>query len=337
MFELRCSVRGCERTLEHRGSGLTCGSGHHFDRTKWGYWNVTQPQDHRSRNPGDAESAVLARHRWLERGYGGGLVEAIRPWLTEAFTGSGSASPRTLDLGCGEGWFGAAMFAEDADAYCGIDLSKRAMRIAARRWPEATWVLANADRGLPVHDDSVERVISLFGRRPVTEIGRVIDAAGICLVAIPAEDDLIELRERVQKSGHRRSRWEAVVEEMGGGGLDCVGRSTWRERVRLEPDAITDALAMTYRGARHAEQARARELTATEVTLAAELLLFRPKPPTGWTVGAGALPFYPDPSSGESRRHRLNDGQKGEETTRRDQQEAADPPSAADGIEGTGG
>lgn len=337
MFALRCSVRGCERSLEHRRDGLTCAAGHHFDRAKWGYWNLTQPQDRRSQNPGDAESAVLARHRWLERGYGSGLVDAIRPWLTGVVSGDGAASTRTLDLGCGEGWFGAALFPDDGEAYCGIDLSKRAVRIAARRWPEATWVLANADRELPVGDRSVDRVVSLFGRRPVTEIRRVISPAGVCLVAIPAEDDLIELRERVHKSGHRRSRWEAVVEEMRGGGLECVQRSTWRERVTLEPDAITDALAMTYRAARHAEQARARELTATDVTLAAELLLFRPKPPAGWTAATAALPFTPDPSPGEPPRHRLNDGQKGEEATRRDQQEAADPPPTADGVEGTGG
>jgi len=33
-------------------------------------------------------------------------------------------------------------------------------------------------------------------------------------VAVPGEEDLIELREQVQQTGRRRSRWEIVVEEL---------------------------------------------------------------------------------------------------------------------------
>ncbi len=267
MFELRCTVRGCPQRLQQRGSQLVCAAGHHFDRAKEGYWNLLQPQDRRSKNPGDADAAVLARHRWLAGGYAAGLIEALLPWLT----GSG----RTLDLGCGEGSFGPALFPQDAETYCGIDLSKRAIKLAARRWPAATWVLANADRFLPADDASVVRVVSLFGRRPVDEIVRVLAPAGICVVAVPGEEDLIELRERIQHSGHRRSRWEAIIAEMAAAGLECVERKHWQHRQQLQPEAILDALAMTYRAGRHSQQRRLESLAATEVTLAADLLLFR--------------------------------------------------------------
>ena len=279
MFELRCTVRGCRELLERSDSGLFCAAGHHFDRAKEGYWNLLQPQDRKSKNPGDADAAVLARHRWLGRGHAAGLIEAFKPWIETYQPGDPTAVIRTLDLGCGEGSFGPALFAGDASHYCGIDLSKRAIKLAARGWPEATWVLANADRILPVADGSVDRIVSLFGRRPIEEIRRVLVDSGICIVAVPGEDDLIELREKVQQAGHRRNRSETIVEAMAAGGLECVEKKHWEQRVDLEPDAIADALAMTYRAARHSQQARLESLAAMKVTLAADLILLRAKSP----------------------------------------------------------
>ena len=227
-----------------------------------------QPQDRRSSKPGDSDLAVLARHRWLKRGHGQGLIESLRPWIVPK-------PLRTLDLGCGEGSFAPALFPSSGEQYCGIDLSKRAMRLAARRWPAGTWVLANADRILPAADGSVHRVVSLFGRRPAAEIRRVLVSGGSCLMVVPGEDDFIELREHVQQSGHRRSRWQTVVEEMIASGLDFVEHKTWQTRVELEPDAIADALAMTYRGGRHSEQAKLRSLSTMKVTLSADMVRLR--------------------------------------------------------------
>ena len=146
MFQLRCTVRDCQQLLEQRERDLVCRANHHFDQAKQGYWNLLQPQDKKSKNPGDSEDAVLARHRWLQHGHAISLIETLRPWFAANGT---ETNQRTLDLGCGEGSFGPALFSNEADSYCGIDLSKRAIKLAARGWPDATWVLANADRVLP--------------------------------------------------------------------------------------------------------------------------------------------------------------------------------------------
>lgn len=253
-----------------------CSANHHFDQAKQGYWNLLQPQDRKSKNPGDSENAVLARHRWLQNGHAKSLIETLRQWLKSSRVASGAeTNQRTLDLGCGEGSFGPALFPDDADSYCGIDLSKRAIKLAARGWPEATWVLANADRVLPAADESVQRVVSLFGRRPISEIQRVLVPGGICVVAVPGEEDLIELRERVQKAGHRRSRWEVIANDMSREGLEVVDQKQWRSNVELEPDSISDALAMTYRAVRHSQRSRLDAVQAMNVTLAADLLLLR--------------------------------------------------------------
>ncbi|MEM7312500.1 MAG: putative RNA methyltransferase [Planctomycetota bacterium] len=274
MFELQCTVRNCDETLSLSEQGLTCSNRHHFDRARTGYWNLLQPQDRKSANPGDSDDAVLARHRWLARGHMEGLVQSLRPWISIADTPP-TKTPRTFDLGCGEGSFGKKLFPKEAAGYCGIDLSKRAMKLAARGWPEATWVLANADRFLPAQSESVDRVVSLFGRRPTEEIERVLAPGGICIVAVPAAEDLIELREQVQKEGIRRNRWESIAEQISQAGLTLESHKVWSHRVTLDLDAIRDVLAMTYRAVRNSQRTRMESLEATEVTLAADLMLFR--------------------------------------------------------------
>lgn len=269
MLELRCTVRKCCNPLVRSTAGMGCSAGHHFDRAKEGYWNLTQPQDKKSSNPGDNREAVLARHRWLERGHADGLVESLRVWINGI-----SKSARILDLGCGDGSFGPLLFSEHADGFCGIDLSRPAMKLAARRWPDGTWVLANADRGLPVMDSSVELIMSLFGRRPVAEIRRVLTSSGICIAAVPAEDDLIELREAVQQRGDRRSRVDAIIQEMKDHGLQCLQQKQWRTQVDIGIDEIEDALAMTYRARRYSEKKRISSIDRRKVTLAADLMMF---------------------------------------------------------------
>lgn len=276
MFELRCSVRNCEQILHDDAVSLRCDAGHHFDRAKQGYWNLLQPQDAKSLKPGDCQDAVFARHRWLQRGHASGLVDALRPWCDRQFLGGPAATNlRTLDLGCGEGSFGPLLFGNDPDTYCGIDLSKQAIKFATARWPAATWVMANADRVLPVADNSVARIVSLFGRRPVDEICRSLSPGGICIVAVPGEDDLIELRSRVQATGERRSRWQKIVDEMVAAGLRHLEHRLWRQQLDLEPESIADALAMTYRSGRNSRKTRLESIESMPVTVAADLLLFK--------------------------------------------------------------
>ena len=267
MFQLHCTVRNCPHLLSLKADGLFCDAGHHFDKPKGGFWNLLQPQDKKSLNPGDSEDAVLARHRWLQRGHAAGLIQTLLPWTSD------SSISRAMDLGCGEGTFGPALFGDSKASYCGVDLSKRAIRLAAKRWSDGTWVLANADRFLPAADQSVDCVLSLFGRRPATDIARVLKPDGRCIVAVPGEEDLIQLREQVQQTGRRRSRWEVVVEELEAAGLTFQQHQLWNTTVELEPEAIADALAMTYRAVRKSQHDRAEQLDAMPVTLAADLIL----------------------------------------------------------------
>jgi 23S rRNA (guanine745-N1)-methyltransferase len=273
MLQIRCTVRGCEGALTLAESSLRCPHGHAFDRAREGYWNLLQPQDRRSLRAGDRDDAVDARRRWLARGFADGLADELSSRIDGLGLAPGAAA---IDAGCGEGTLTARLFAARPLAGCGVDLSTKAIRLAARTVPGLTWIVANADRGLPFADHSVALALSIFGRRPAAELHRVLAAKGTLLVAVPGEDDLLQLREVSQGEGIRRDRAADALAELDAF-FALSSRSTWRRTVRHDRDAWEDALAMSYRGARARERERLEPVAELDVTLSAAILALVPR------------------------------------------------------------
>jgi 23S rRNA (guanine745-N1)-methyltransferase len=263
MVTLLCPVRGCAAPLERREQSWTCPRGHAFDIARSGYCNLLQPQDRKSKNPGDPKEAALARRRFLEAGYGDFLLQALLEEIPP--------QPAVLDVGCGEGFFLGSLAQEREMEAHGVDLSVPAVDLAARRWPGVNWWIVNADRALPFADGSFDLALSIAGRRPSRELRRVL--RGHLLVAIPGEDDLIELREAVLGEGRLLGRVERTVSELAGD-FELRSHRTVRHTARLGEQAIRDALASTYRGARESQRKRLEDLGEMAVTLSFDLLCF---------------------------------------------------------------
>ena len=282
---LACSVRGCTRPLEPRDRTFVCGAGHSYDIARSGYINLLQPQDRRSPEAGDSRQAIEARASLLAAGIGRTLIEAIanrvgrldigRPEAASTTTASTTAAPTIVDLGCGSGDALAALTGR-AVTGIGIDLSTAAIEHAARYFPDRTWVVANADRRLPLLDASVDVVISVHGRRNPTEVARVLAPKGHLFVAVPAADDLIELRELVQGERIARDRASGVLSEHEPL-FELVERSIVRETHDLDRGALLNLLRGTYRGVRHSDADQVAALTGMAVTLASELVVLRLK------------------------------------------------------------
>ena len=181
-----------------------------------------------------------------------------------------------VDLGAGGGDALGELARRRTIAGIGIDLSAAAATVAARRFPSITWVVANADRTLPLVDGRVELVLSINARRNPAECSRVLTRAGYLLAAIPAADDLVELRELVQGVRVERGRADALVQEHAGA-FRLLEQTTVREVRSLERSQLLDLLRGTYRGSRSSHAARVEALTTLDVTLASELLLFAPR------------------------------------------------------------
>jgi 23S rRNA (guanine745-N1)-methyltransferase len=315
---LVCPVRGCGAPLARLERALACPRGHHFDLARSGYCNLLQPQDRRSRQPGDSPAAVAARRRLFDRGHGDWLV----PHLLAAFDALRlPAGAAVLDVGCGEGFYlGALAERREIEAH-GLDLAATAVDLAARRYPRPTWVVANADRFLPYADGAFDLALSLTSRLNPAELRRVLaapkrqsdpgglpmgrgdpgdtlarhgdagsipgrhgESGGILLVGVPGADDLIELRAALLGEGRLRDRLGAATATLAAD-LERVGQATARDRVLLTATDMSDLLAATYRAGRHREARRADELArshasgdAIEVTVSRDLAIFRPRP-----------------------------------------------------------
>jgi 23S rRNA (guanine745-N1)-methyltransferase len=206
----------------------------------------------------------------LAQGIGASILSAI---VARAASLDLPPDPVVTDLGCGGGDALAALAARRPIRGVGIDLSAAAIARAVKQPGELTWVVANADRRLPLLDASVHLLLSLNARRNPVECARVLTPDGVLVVAVPAPEDLVELRERVQGARITRDRAHGVMDEHARA-FQLVSRESLRERHTLEGALLRDLLAGTYRGARTREHAQASSLEALEVTLASDLLIF---------------------------------------------------------------
>jgi 23S rRNA (guanine745-N1)-methyltransferase len=268
---LACSVRDCGLLLEPRHRAVVCARGHSFDVARAGYVNLLQPQDRRSRAPGDSKAAVEARAALLAAGIGRVILDEFVQRAAALTLGDAAL---VVDLGSGGGEALAGLARLRPITGVGVDLSVAAVEHAARRFPGLTWVVANADRRLPLLERSVDLVLSLHARRNPAECARILTAGGFLLVGVPAHDDLIELRALVQGTGVERERADALV-ALHAPFFTLVERSAARERHQLDREALLDLLRATYRGERASLAGRVAALGRLEVTLASEFFLFR--------------------------------------------------------------
>lgn len=254
---LVCPVRGCHLELARDDGRLTCPRAHSFDVARSGYINLLQPQDRRSKRPGDTAAAVQARRRLHDRG--------INEPLLRALAGILDASPQDsiLDAGCGNGdYLGTLARQIGCDAH-GLDISVPAVDAAARRYPECEWIVANADRFVPYSDGSFSIVMSITARMNASEFRRVLRDDGRLLVAVPAPDDLIELR------GAGRDRVPGTVESFAPS-FTLAAHQRATTTADLEAEAVNDVLHSIYR------PMRSKPVQAMRLTFSLELLLFQP-------------------------------------------------------------
>jgi 23S rRNA (guanine745-N1)-methyltransferase len=244
---LLCSVRECRMPLERAGRRVFCPRGHSFDVARSGYINLLQPQDRRSREPGDAVAAVAARRRIHERGFTGPLLDPI------AETIGASSADSVLDAGCGDGFYLGSLQCRSGCHACGVDISIPAIDAAARRYPACEWIVANADRFVPYADRSFSIVLSITGRMNAPEFRRVLCDGGRLLAAVPAPDDLIELR------GRGRDRAARTIETFADGFMLTDQRRVTASAA-LDAAAVEDVLLAIYRP-KHPRPAEAMQVT----------------------------------------------------------------------------
>lgn len=268
---LACTVRGCGLSLMRSAAAWVCARGHSYDVARSGYVNLLQPQDRKSARPGDAREAIDARAALEREGVADTLVGAVAERVAARRLPAGAV---VVDLGCGTGLALATAINSRDLTGIGIDLSTAAITYAARQHPGLIWVVANADRTLPLLDRSVEVVLSLHARRNAAELARILKTGCRFVIAVPAPDDLIELRTFIQGRGEPRDRMPALIAEHDPW-FAVEERFRTTDRRTLGRDSLIALLGATYRGRRLSAAPQVEELGSMEVTLASDVCVLR--------------------------------------------------------------
>ena len=234
---------------------MLCPRGHSFDVARSGYINLLQPQERRSKQPGDTAAAVNARRRLHDLGVSGPLLDAIAEIVAP------SPSDIVLDAGCGDGFYLGTLAGQTGFDAHGVDISVRAVDAAARRYPGCEWIVTNADRFVPYADRSFSIVMSITARMNAVEFRRALRHDGRLLIALPAPEDLIELR------GAGRDRVARTIETFADG-FTLIDRRRVTTAADLDAAAVHDILHSIYR------PMRSQPADAMRVTFSLDLLLF---------------------------------------------------------------
>ncbi len=224
--------------MDHRPDSLICSGGHRFDAARQGYFNLLTGRG--TRFEADSAGMVEAREEFLAAGYYGPLRDA----LAAAAVRLAPQSRTVVDAGAGTGYYLRAVADCFPDAFpVALDISKFALRRAARRLPEGVSLVWDVWKPLPLQDRSVDVLLNVFAPRNPAEFARVLKPDGLLLVVTPQPGHLAELRK------------QAVLLQVPGGKDDDVKRSlaaslTEVERTRLEyavdlpPAAVKRAILM---------------------------------------------------------------------------------------------
>lgn len=244
----------CAGLLTRSGGSVACPNGHTFDVARSGYLSLL-PGDARLGSADTAEM-VAAREAFLGAGHFDPLAEALAEEAARALTGEpgralGGEPERAapppgcvLDLGAGTGWYLARLLDRlPGRPGLALDLSKHALRRAARAHPRIAAVACDAWRPLPVRDDVAALVLSVFAPRNGPEIARVLQPGGALLVVTPTGRHLAELVEQLgllTVDDRKDERLAAALDAH----LDLERRVEHEWSLDLAPEDVANAVAM---------------------------------------------------------------------------------------------
>jgi 23S rRNA (guanine745-N1)-methyltransferase len=224
---------------------------------------------------GDSAGMVAARAAVLAAGYldplsdavAGSLGTHVEGLVVEVGAGTGRHLARALDAG--PGLYGLA-----------VDVSKPALRRAARVHPRLLAVRADVWRGLPLAEASAVAVLDVFAPRSGAEFARVLRPDGVLVVATPEPGHLRELVDTLGLVTVDPAKEERLATGLGPW-FEPASARTVTIPLRL---SRADAAALVGMGpsARHLDAATVADRLATvrepvHVTAAVRVTVWRPR------------------------------------------------------------
>ncbi|WP_441246086.1 putative RNA methyltransferase [Kitasatospora sp. McL0602] len=177
----------CAQGLTLDGRTLRCAAGHSFDQAKQGYVSLLAGDAHTG--TGDTADMVAARSDFLAAGHYRPIADALAAAAGTPLGDDGLVA----DLGAGTGYYLAQVLARTGGAGAALDISKYALRRAAKAHPRIGAVVCDAWRRLPLRDGCADLLLNVFAPRNGPEIRRVLRPGGRLLLVSPTSRHLREL------------------------------------------------------------------------------------------------------------------------------------------------
>ncbi|MBE6631896.1 MAG: methyltransferase domain-containing protein [Ruminococcaceae bacterium] len=195
----------CKLPLSLEGKSLKCENGHLFDVAKEGYVNLLPPNKMNSKLPGDSKEMVEARRSFLEKGYYSLLCRELCRECVALLSGKREAF--VTDFGCGEGYYTESIAESILNAgiklsLAGVDISKNAVKLAAKRKGRASYAVASV-YGMPLPDGCADLALNIFSPLALDELKRVVKKDGYFVYVVPSEKHLWEMKQTVYKEPYK--------------------------------------------------------------------------------------------------------------------------------------
>jgi 23S rRNA (guanine745-N1)-methyltransferase len=232
----------CHTGLKQIGAALKCDNGHSFDMAKEGYVNLLA-----QKRAGDAKEMLKARRSFLESGLYAPMSDAVNE-LVRIHLSHVTESLHILDTGCGEGYYldrlQRALALQQDGCYIGLDVSKEAIRMAAKRYPQLFFVVADVKQRLPLADATFHAILNIFAPRNPAEFARATAPGGILIVVIPAPEHLLRLRTALRLLNIEEQKQQHVREQFAPY-FEFVTSSSIAYSMRLNREQIEQVVMMT--------------------------------------------------------------------------------------------
>jgi len=183
---------------------------------KEGYVNLLPVQKKNSKDPGDNQQMMFARREFLNAGY----YQILSDRVNQLALQYASSAQQILDIGCGEGYYSHRLYnALVAHHFCylqGVDISKSAIKYAAKRYPNLSFCVASAYE-MPIPSNSIDLAIRIYAPSKVEELQRIMAPSGILITVSPGPLHHFALKQQIYDQPRLHPESEARVD-----GFECL-------------------------------------------------------------------------------------------------------------------
>ncbi|WP_120520173.1 putative RNA methyltransferase [Arthrobacter celericrescens] len=217
---------------------LRCPVGHSFDAAKQGYFNLLTGKG--TAFEADSAAMAAARHGFLSAGHYTALADALGDLALPGLLRSGAV---LFDSGTGTGNYLRAILDRAPAASIGLDISKFALRRAARLNPDTLNLVWDVWRPLPLRTGTVDVVTVVFAPRNPGEFARVLRPGGRAIVVTPRPGHLAEISGLTGMLRIEEGKDERLAESMGGQFV-LAGQESLDIRLQLDEAEAADLAFM---------------------------------------------------------------------------------------------